>query len=230
MPGSLEHMIIQAYADEEFNQQVGQFTVWINPATYTHEYGISHSDRQAPGSNGASPEFNKVCQETVAFELVFDATGVVPPPIPGTPIPKKGVTAPIDEFRQLAVTVNSDTHRPNFLRLIWAQLQFDCVLSKLSINYTLFRPDGTPLRAKLSVSFTSFSSEVELAQEANLHSPDMTHLVTVLAGDTLPALCFRIYGSSQYYLGVAAFNRLPDFRRLRPGAQLVFPPLSGAAA
>jgi phage tail protein X len=230
MPGSLEHMVIKAYADEEFNQQVGQFTVWINPASYTHDYSIQYSDRQGPGSNGASPEFNKVCQETVAFELVFDATGVVPQPIAGMPPPANGVSTPIEDFKELAVTVNSDTHRPNFLRLTWAQLQFDCVLSKLNISYTLFRPDGTPLRAKLSVAFTSFSSEVELAEEGDLHSPDMSHLVTVLAGDTLPALCFRIYGSSQYYLGVAAFNGLVNFRALRPGAQLVFPPLSGAAS
>ncbi len=228
MSGSLEHMVIKAFADQSFNEPVGDFTVWINPATYTHDYSISYSDRQAPGSNGASPEFNKVCQETVAFDLIFDTTGVIPPPVPGMPLPANGVAGLIDTFKELTATVNSDTHRPNFLRLTWAQLQFECVLNKLNITYTLFKPDGTPLRAKLSVAFISFASEVELSEEADLHSPDMTHLVTVLAGDTLPALCHRIYGSSHHYLGVAAFNRLSDFRQLRPGAQLVFPPLSGS--
>ena len=70
----------------------------------------------------------------------------------------------------------------------------------------------------------------ELAQEAQLQSPDVSHLVTVRAGDTLPGLCANIYGTSLYYLRVAAFNGLTSFRRLAPGTQLVFPPLSGPGA
>lgn len=229
MPGGLEHLVIKGFADQSYHQQVGDFTVWINPASYTHDYAVSYTDRQGPGSNGASPEFNKVCQETVAFELVFDTTGVIPPPVPGMSLPVDGVAGLIDAFKQLTITVNSDTHRPNFLRLTWAQLQFDCVLAKLNITYTLFKPDGTPLRAKLAVSFNSFASEVELSEEADLHSPDVSHLVTVLAGDTLPALCHRVYGNSGHYLGVAAFNGLSGFRHLVPGTELVFPPLSERA-
>lgn len=230
MSGSLEHMVVSAFSDPEYNSPTGQpFTVWINPATYTHDYTISYADRQAPGSNGPSPEFNKVGRESISFDLIFDATGVIPPPIPGTPLPADGVAGLIDTFTKLTTTVNGDIHRPNYLKLSWAQLQFQCVLSKLNITYTLFKPDGTPLRAKLAVTFLSYSSEKQLAAEGNFHSPDVTHLVTVLAGDTLPALCHRIYGSSTYYLKVAEFNALPSFRQLRPGMQLVFPPLSGAA-
>ncbi len=229
MSGSLEHMVVRAFSDPEYNSPTGEpFTVWINPATYTHDYTISYADRQAPGSNGPSPEFNRVGQESVSFDLIFDATGVIPPPIPGTPLPADGVAGLIDTFIKLVATVNGDIHRPNYVKLSWAQLQFQCVLSKLNVTYTLFKPNGTPLRAKLAVSFLSFTSEKQLAAEANLHSPDMTHLVTVLAGDTLPALCHKIYGSSIYYLKVAEFNGLPGFRQLRPGMQLVFPPLSGA--
>jgi phage tail protein X len=154
----------------------------------------------------------------------------VPPPIPGTPLPSDGVAGLIDSFVALVATVNGVIHRPNYLKLSWAQLQFQCVLSKLNITYTLFKPNGTPIRAKVATSFLSFASEKQLAAEANKSSPDMTHLVTVVAGDTLPALCHRIYGSSTFYLKVAAVNGLVDFRRLQPGMQLVFPPLAGPAS
>jgi nucleoid-associated protein YgaU len=46
--------------------------------------------------------------------------------------------------------------------------------------------------------------------------------VTVEAGDTLPLLCYRVYGDSRYYLAVAAHNRLDDFRGLQPGTLLCF--------
>lgn len=232
MSGSLEHMVISAYTDEEFTSPLGgePFTVWINPATYTRTRSISYIDRQGPGSNGNSPEFNKVGQESISFDLIFDATGVIAPPIPGMSLPPDGVAGLIDRFTSLTATVNGDIHRPNYLKLSWAQLQFQCVLGKLDVSYTLFKPDGTPLRAKLAVNFLSFKSEKQLALEANLHSPDLTHLVTVLAGDTLPALCHRIYGNSGYYLNVARFNGLANFRQLRPGLQLAFPPLAGATA
>ncbi|WCM25665.1 hypothetical protein NDN01_16670 [Sphingomonas sp. QA11] len=228
--GSLERMVVTAYSDAQYNSQTGlPFTVWINPASYTHDFTICYADRQAPGSNGPSPEYNRVGQESISFDLVFDATGVIPPPIPGTPLPTDGVAGLIDSFIKLVATVNGVIHRPNYIKLSWAQLQFQCVLSKLKITYTLFKPNGTPIRAKVAATFMSFASEKQLAAEANMTSPDLSHLVTVVAGDTLPDLCHRIYGTSTYYLKVAAFNGLLGFRRLEPGMQLVFPPLKGAS-
>jgi hypothetical protein len=47
----------------------------------------------------------------------------------------------------------------------------------------------------------------------------------VVAGDTLPLLCFQIYQESKYYVEVARINRLDDFRNLEPGRQILFPPL-----
>ncbi len=230
MSGSLEHMVISAFSDPDYNSPTGKpFTVWINPSSYTHNYTITYADRQAPGSPAPSPEFNRVGQESVSFDLIFDTSGVIPPPIPGTPLPSDGVAGLIDTFVALVATVNGVIHRPNYIKLSWAQLQFQCVLTKLNITYTLFKPNGTPIRAKVSVTFLSFASEKQLAAEANMTSPDLTHLVTTVAGDSLPALCHRIYGSSTYYLRVAAFNNLLDFRNLSPGMQLAFPPLSGAA-
>jgi LysM repeat protein len=231
MSGSLERMVITAYTDANFTAKTGSpFTVWINPATYTQDLNIRYTNRQAPGSNGPSPEFNQVGQDNISFDLVFDTTGVIPPPVAGTPLPANGVATLIATFRKLVLTVNGKIHRPNYVMLSWAQLQFQCVLSRMKVNYTLFKPNGTPLRATVSVTFLGFASEKQLAQEAQLSSPDVSHLVTVVSGDTLPALSHRIYGSSLYYMQVAKHNNLTNFRRLTPGTQLVFPPLSGTAS
>lgn len=73
-------MVITAYSDPGFSAQVGEpFAIWVDPAGYTHSTSISYNDHQAQGSSGRSPEFNRVTREEVSFELVFDATGVIPP-------------------------------------------------------------------------------------------------------------------------------------------------------
>jgi hypothetical protein len=223
---------ITAYSDPGFTQKVpaasNPFSVWINPASYSHSRQILYNDRQAQGSPGPSPEFNRIGDEDVSFDLVFDATGVIPPP-PGQTY-DKGVADVLSQFTNLVATVNGTIHSPNYLILGWAQLQFQCVLTSLKIDYTLFRPDGTPLRAKVSVTFKSFKSEIALAKTVAKTSPDLTHLVTVIAGDTLPNLCYRIYGDSRFYMKVAKHNRLLSFRSLAPGTQLHFPPLSGSSS
>ncbi len=203
--------------------------MWINPASYTYKKTIRYTDRQAQGSPGLSSEFNRVGKQEISMELVFDATGVIPPPA-GQSTSANGVADAIAKFTALVASVNGTIHSPNYLVLGWAQLQFGCVLTSLSISYTLFMPDGTPLRAKAAVTFQSFASETELEQDANETSPDLTHLVTVTAGDTLPLLCHKIYGDSGYYLWIADQNKLTGFRNLPPGTQLVFPPLPVAPA
>jgi hypothetical protein len=225
-------MTITAYSDPGFTTKVmgapNPFTVWINPSSYTYGRQISYNDRQAQGSPEPSPEFNRIADEDISFDLVFDATGVIPPPTGQSY--KNGVADILNQFINLVATVNGAIHSPNYLIVGWATLQFQCVLSSLKIDYTLFMPDGTPLRAKVSVSFKSYTSESAIAKGAAKASPDLSHIVTVAAGDTLPDLCYRVYGDSGYYAEVARINGLLSFRALAPGLGLLFPPLRGSAS
>src|SRR5262245_1646873 len=142
-PGGLERMKITAYSKSDFTGEVGSFTVYINPAKYSHKYQIKYNDVQAKVSNGGSPNFNQVPSETVGFELVFDATGVVPSPNPASPAaPADGITKQIDALKRLVFNFNGKIHSPNFLKLAWGTLLFNCRLTTLSITYTMFKPDG----------------------------------------------------------------------------------------
>lgn len=222
-------MIITAYKNPTFTEQVDKpFSVWVNPGSYAHSTRICYSDRQGQGSNGTSPLFNKVGDEKISFELLFDATGALPEPRDAD-YAGSGIAKGIETLVKLTATLNGSIHSPNYLVLAWGKLNFPCVLTGLDIDYSLFRPDGTPLRAKVKVAFKSFTSEDQLARMAAKSSPDLTHLVTVRAGDTLPLLCHRIYGDSGYYREVAEVNHLLEFRALTPGSQLLFPPLQGSS-
>lgn len=229
--GGLEKMLIKAFADSTFNKEVAKFQVWINPEKYTETYRVCYNDRQAQGSPGGSPNFDKIPSDRMSFELVFDGTGVVPSPNPGVlPFASDGVAKQVNEFRSMVVGYAGNIHSPRFLQLVWGTLLFRCRLSELSISYTLFKPDGTPLRARADATFISYTNEVTLAKQARKSSPDLTHVLTVRAGDTLPLMCWQVYGDSAWYARVARANGLAGFRDLVVGTQLVFPPLADAPA
>ncbi len=219
-------MALTSYTDDSFTEEAATMSVYINPSSYSRTYEIVYNDTQAQGSSSGSPEYNKTLADKVKFQLVFDGTGVVPSPTPGASSSSdNGISDQIEEFLNLAFDFDGEIHSPNFIRIAWGDLIFDCRLSNLNIVYSLFRPDGTPLRAKADVTFVEYQNQQTIAKTEAKKSPDLTRVVTVKGGDTLPLLCFQIYGSSTYYAQIAKENRLGGFRDLVPGQQLLFPPL-----
>jgi hypothetical protein len=56
MSGSLERLVVKAYSDAQYNSPTGApFTVWINPASYTHDFTICYSDRRRRAATAPPP-------------------------------------------------------------------------------------------------------------------------------------------------------------------------------
>lgn len=228
--GNLERMVIIAYTDSKFTKKLDEFSVTINPASYSHLYEIRYNQVQAQGSPEGSPVYNRTPSDIVTFQLVFDGTGVVPSVLPGVvPYTADGITKQIAKFKALVFSYNGNIHSPNYLLLSWGTLLFRCRLQNFKVNYTLFKPDGTPLRARVDVTVKGYNDEETIALRANKSSPDLSHVLTVKAGDTLPLMCYGIYGTSTPYIKIAEVNGLTDFRKLRPGQQLLFPMMQSTA-
>ncbi|MFW5834191.1 MAG: CIS tube protein [Pseudomonadota bacterium] len=204
------------------------FAVLINPAEYKHALGIAYSDDDPDrarrlGAPDAAPRYAGGNPETVSFPLVLDGTGVVGED--GEPTPVRTL---IDRLKGICYRYDGDHHEPNVVKLKWGRTfdNFYGRLRDLKIDYTLFKPSGEPLRAKMQLEFVRFKTPRQSSLEARMSSPDMTHVVRVQEGDTLPLLCERIYGDGARYREVARFNRLVNFRRLAPDTLLRFPPLA----
>ncbi len=202
------------------------FKLRINPAEFKQGLsvtykGISEEEAKVIGRTEASPTFGYINAETLDFSFIIDGTGVVPA------TKKEKVADTVEELRQIVYAYNGKIHEPNVCRLVWGDglKEFEGRLTKMDVNYTLFRPSGEALRAKVSLNFTSFATQKEAALIANKSSPDMTHKVIVEAGDTLPLLCERIYNDPLQYQFIARRNRLSGFRDLVPGTELEFPPI-----
>ncbi len=208
------------------NRYTDVFEVTINPESYTRRYALAYTGTgragHAPiGQAGAAAEFARAEAEEVGFDLVFDGTGVV------EAARGKPVSDEIARLRDIVYTYQGEEHEPNPVELNWGvELKaFRARLRCMSVDYTLFKHDGAPLRAKVRLDFIEAMTPKEVAVKADDQSPDLTHLVRVRAGDTLPNLCQRIYKNSGAYLTVATFNGLDGFRTLEPNTILRFPPL-----
>ena len=233
--GELAKMKIYGCTDEAYTQYdpLEPVHVAINPDTITVATTFSYKAVQPSGATGAQQVFDKQKPADMKFELLFDSTGVLANQkefLSGfkSAGKVKSVFEQIEEFVDVAFSFDGKTHKPKKLKLIWGTLVFKGVVKSWSITYTLFQPDGTPIRAKGSLSISeSIEEDLRLAKE-DKSSPDLTHVRTVTAGDTLPDMCNTIYGDSSYYINIAEYNKLDNFRVLTPGTKLYFPPLSTA--
>jgi hypothetical protein len=196
-----------------------KFEVMLNPASYKHNKSINYDNQQALGKSESNPHFNLFNPQKLDFSIIIDGTGVA------ADTEKRDVRTQIDQLNDVVYNFQGDKHEPNHVRVLWQSLKFFGRLESMSLDYTLFNSKGKPLRAEISLSFISFMTDKEEALKANKKSPDMTHIVTVKAGDTVPHLCYRIYGDGAYYKQVARFNNITNFRDIKPGTTLHFPPL-----
>lgn len=217
--GELEKLVIQAFAKPDYSgSAIAEFRAFLNPSEITLSYEMEYDAAQGAGTTNSRMNFKKVKPGDLSLTFFIDGTGA------------SGVQADVQELVakfQSVTGYNGQIHRPNYLKVMWGTLQIKrCVLKSASIAYKLFRPDGVPLRAVISATFTDNSDDMTRVAIQQDQSTDLSHVRLVRAGDTLPALCNQIYGDPRRYLDVAAVNALDHFRVLVPGMRLLFPPIA----
>ncbi|WP_452598742.1 CIS tube protein [Pontimicrobium sp. MEBiC01747] len=222
--GELKKLTIKAYTDEKFNSPVdgGEFTTLVNPDKYVVVYKPEYEEQQGQGTSTKQPNFLRIAPQELDFELLFDSTGI----IDGEPNKKDGIIDKIDAFKKIVFDYSGEEHKPYYLQVGWGALLFKGSLVDLSIEFKLFAPDGTPIRAVAKIKVRGSVDDNLRAARENNQSPDLTHYRVAKDGDTLPLMTHRIYGDSKYYLEVARVNNLVNFRKLKAGQELFFPPLT----
>jgi hypothetical protein len=229
-PFKLEKLEIGVYDDSLRSDPASKtIQVMFNPQSYSTEHRNVFQKQKGINTSGQSAKYSHSRSDRLSLDLVFDGTGVSDLGMfsllgVGTP----GVAAQIKEFLEACFYLDGEIHEPKFLKIHWGDgpLQnFDCRLESVSIEYTSFEKSGAPLRANLKTVFVEDLDSTKRNKIDRTSSPDLAHVRTVKSGDTLPLLCREIYGSAAYYLRVAQFNDLDDFRSLIPGQELAFPPL-----
>jgi hypothetical protein len=197
------------------------FKFMLNPSAYDHSFAVEYNKGDAIGQSGSEARFSGVKPETLKFSTLIDGSGAVA----GPDASAADVKTQLKALKDIVYKYDGNKHEPNVVQVLWGSQIFFGRLESMKVDNTLFKPSGEPLRCKLDLELSSFMSKEEEAKRANRSSPDMSHLIEVKAGDTLPLLCYRVYKDSSYYPEVARVNNLTDFRDLKPGSKLHFPPL-----
>jgi hypothetical protein len=211
--------------------------VRFNPTEYTLNKGAQIAEVTIPGLDSPILQFVRGQTETLSLDLFFDSTEF------GMDDNATSVTEFTDNFYQL-VKIEGATHAPPVCFFSWGtdfpgqrtysslsggsqqRHGFKCVIESVRQRFTLFSPQGVPLRATLTVSLKEYKTLAEQINEINKTSPDHSHTHVVQLGETLSQIAYALYDDPAQWRAIADQNAILDPLELQRGAVLEIPTLS----
>lgn len=205
------------------NQDTGaSFQVLFNPSEYSIEDANSWEEQQKPRRK-PELQFTNQALRKLSMELFLD-----------TYEQHEDVRLHTRKLADLLVVSvdKSNGKRPPVCEISWGAgsgeggggiFPFVGVLESLKQQFILFRSDGTPVRARLSVSFKEYVPPPQEAQEnvRNGSFPARAH--TVEAGETLSSIAGRLWGQPEEWRRIAVANDIDNPQLLDPGRVLRVP-------
>lgn len=188
--------------------------VKFNPTEYQIQKQNTFAEIGIPGLESPPIQFIRGSSEKLSVELLVDTSDT------------------LDDVRERYVNrlrsllnIQTELHAPPIVKLVWDKQLFRGVLESLGITYTMFRPDGVPLRAKLSVAIKEYRPVEEQVKDRPTASPDFEKSYVSVRGDSLASIAFQFYRDANQWRQLARANRIRDPRRLEPGRVLRIPRL-----
>lgn len=206
--------------------------VQFNPEEYTLNRDINYAQAAIPGLSAPILQFVSGNLQTLEMELFLDS-------YEKHTVGSTTVNAAQSDVRDLVrkvtdlMSIEPSTHAPPVLLFTWGSLAFTCVLARVTQRFLMFLPDGTPVRARLNVTFNEYRNIDLEAKEVKRETSDYSKRHVVIEGETLASIAAAEYGDPRVWRVIAIANRLQRARRLVPGSKLLLPnlpyrdPLSG---
>jgi hypothetical protein len=217
---SLEKLTFQVYNDAKFKNiaEGNNYTVMINPSSFKRVLNIAYDQKQASGSKGTKGPLKCFQPETWSFDFIIDGTGIVTydPYIDGksknTLLVNNDhlfVTKEIEHLQKTIYSVKENSKRPPFVEISYCGNLFHGVLTSLNIDYTLFYPEGLPVRAKISCSFKSIDDTVKRVEPNDK--------IREKASGKPVEISFKTYRDHEHYLEIAKDNETDSvFQVIKP--------------
>jgi nucleoid-associated protein YgaU len=198
--------------------------VLFNPEEYSVKRDIGYASAATFGQSAPSLQFVSGNQQTLDMVLLLDTyeehrAGGRTVAEGGSDV--RRLTAKITDLMDIDPT----THAPPVLLFAWASLTFTCVLSRVNQQFIMFLPDGTPVRARLTVTFAEYRTPELEAEEIKRETADYTKQHVVGQGETLSSISAATYGDPSLWRVIAARNAIDVPAAVQTGARLVIPAL-----
>jgi nucleoid-associated protein YgaU len=199
----------------------------FNPDKYTLKQSVTLPSTSAPSKEGGQQQYAGTGPMTLEVSLFFDAFSE----LEGDVTPQ--VNTLLSWTRPTSSSANANPPRPcpPLVKFKWGgnpELNtFQGFLTNVSVQYELFRKDGTPVRAEATITITSYK-EPESGPNPTSHAINSRRVHQVIEGDTLQSVAYRELGKPAYWRAIAELNGIDDPARLTAGTVLLIPSISDA--
>lgn len=200
----------------------------FNPSTMTVEKSTGWTSQAIWSRDAPNQTYTGGASATTTLDLLFDTRS------DGKPVSEH--TSELAALLQIDSTLKAHVAggpkgRPPWVQLRWGRFStFKAVATDMSVEYTYFGPDGTPLRAKVKLGLTQFE-DGEVFGKQNPTSgtvrPHRVHQVTT--GERLEMISQRYYQDPSMWRSIAEANRIDDPFALSAGRLLTIPDQLDAA-
>ncbi|MFG2146267.1 LysM peptidoglycan-binding domain-containing protein [Streptomyces sp. NPDC048696] len=174
-------------------------------------------------TRGAPPKFTGAQPASLQLQVFLDASGT-----PSSTTVQTQVELLLSCCEVTEQSVAAKAPSPPWVEFSWGSfstVQFVAYVTSVNANYTLFSPNGVPLRATCTLALVEVSSETK-RQNPTSGALSARRVHRTVAGDTLASLAWREYGDATRWRTIAEANAIDDPMRLRPGTELLLPAAS----
>jgi hypothetical protein len=170
------------------------------------------------------PTFESSSAYTLAMELLFDTNEANAADQDVRKVTQKLWKMMQPKDKQHDRTKISD---PPWVEFRWGKTwSFKAVIQEMKQQFILFKPDGTPVRAKVTMTFLQAADDSEHAFQNPTSGGVQDHKVHIVKdGETIDLIAFEEYGNSNAWRHLATANNLDDPTRLQAGQRLLLVPL-----
>ncbi len=208
------------------------YPIQYNPTELSFDKQAQIAEITIPGLDAPIQQFVRGNAEKLTLEIFCDTTD------DGMGVGARSVTEETDKFYQL-VKIIPGRHAPPVVTFYWndkfpgvhldekwgnqRRNSFTGVAESVRQKFTMFSPEGVPLRANVTLVLREYRTIEEQLYQLNPSSPDRTHGHVLAVGETLSAVAGRYYDRPGEWRRIAEDNDIEDPRRLQPGQLLRVP-------
>lgn len=154
--GNLQKATIISF--DQNGQKKDELKVLFNPEQYSIEKSNEFATQPIPGLDSPIIQFVRGNSEILNVDLFFDTYTYYN----GEDV--RNYTDKLSKFLQ----VDPDMHAPPICSFQWGSVIFTGIIEKIGKRFTMFKEDGIPVRATVSVSFRKYPT-VEDQQNVLIH-------------------------------------------------------------
>ncbi|HEC98656.1 MAG TPA: LysM peptidoglycan-binding domain-containing protein [Nitrospirae bacterium] len=216
----------KAYLTRKDNPSV-KVSFLFNPKEFTVEKSNQFAEVQIPGLPSSIFQFVRGNARSVTMDLFFDSYEE------GDDVRKYtdqitgwdagSMFSKLPKEKKGLMDIDSDLHAPPICIFIWGTFIFQCIIERVTKRFTMFLPEGVPVRATLSVTLKEYREVEVQVKEVALQSADLSKRWVVKQGDSLWSIAAREYGNPNDWRLIAEANKIDNPRILNPGQELVIP-------